>query len=359
MGTEPVHFEAFRGVAGYRTAISSSDPNDASLKFRAVPIASLLGRRARWQEVWQLLVDVPADGWEREEDLIEAAVRAPMDLTDPMHDLQQTLLRFAAATGERAALDRSPSELAQDAARLSVLFHRRLGLLLAHHRGGAAPAPAARGQFDGAPNILGQSPSVTADDDALLNALLVLLAENGSSASTLTARVVLSTGASASAAFVAALSAMSGPKHGGAMARVHEALSEMHATATTPASWVTSALDRREILPGVGHRVYRVEDPRTIHLRQFCGELNATWYDLAATYQTVAPELLAARKGLPPSGTNIDLWVAVALEALSIPRPLLTAFMAAGRLAGWSAHLLEQHAFGKILRPADLPARTQ
>lgn len=353
MARETTYHEGFRGVAGYRTAVSRSDPQGVSLLFRDVAVADLLDRGTRWQEVWHLLVGVSAEGWECDESLIDAAVGSPIELADPMLDLQQTLLRYSASSDAVPAQDRTPDEVSQDAARLCVLFHRRLGLLLAHQRGVAA-SPPIPGEFDGAPNILRGSVSVTRDDDAMLNTLLVLLAENGSSASTLTARVVVSTGASASAAFIAALGAMAGPKHGGAMARVHRALAEMHGSGVAPEVWVSGALDRHEILPGVGHRTYRVEDPRTARLRRLCRELDAPWYDVAVTYEAVAPELLAARKGVPLPCANIDLWVAVALEALRIPEALLTAFMTAGRLAGWSAHLVEQRIFDRILRPADL-----
>jgi citrate synthase len=169
-------------------------------------------------------------------------------------------------------------------------------------------------------------------------------------ASTFTARVVASTGADVLAALSAAIGALSGPLHGGAPARVLRMLDEVERTGDA-AGWVRAALDRGERLMGFGHRVYRAEDPRARVLRRAARELDAPRFTVAEELERAALEELRARKPDRVLATNVEFWSAVVLDRAGVPQDLFTALFSCARSAGWSAHILEQHRTGRLIRP--------
>ena len=179
----------------------------------------------------------------------------------------------------------------------------------------------------------------------------ICTAEHGLNASTFTARVVASTGADAAAALSSAVGALSGPLHGGAPTRVLKMLDEV-AKAGDVTQYVRDLLDRGERIMGFGHRVYRAEDPRARVLRRTARELESPRVEVAEALEQAALEELAARHPDRVLATNVEFWSAVVLDIADIPPPLFPALFACARVAGWSAHILEQMRTGRLIRPS-------
>jgi citrate synthase len=169
-------------------------------------------------------------------------------------------------------------------------------------------------------------------------------------ASTFTARVIASTGADVAAALSGAVGALSGPLHGGAPSRVLQMLDDVEATGDAE-KYVKDVLDRGERLMGFGHRVYRAEDPRARVLRRTAREIGAPRLEVAEALEQAALAELEARRPDRVLATNVEFWSAVILDYANIPPDLFTPMFACARVAGWSAHILEQKREGRLIRP--------
>jgi citrate synthase len=170
-------------------------------------------------------------------------------------------------------------------------------------------------------------------------------------ASTFTARVVASTGADVAAALSSAVGALSGPLHGGAPSRVLKMLDAVAASGDAE-GYVKSVLDAGERLMGFGHRVYRAEDPRARVLRRTAKALGSDRYEVAEALEKAALAELHARKPDRVLATNVEFWSAVLLDLANVPPRLFTSLFTCARVAGWSAHILEQKRDGKLIRPS-------
>jgi citrate synthase len=181
-----------------------------------------------------------------------------------------------------------------------------------------------------------------------LNMVLNLYAEHELNASTFTARVITGTLSDAYSAILGAIGALKGPLHGGAIDDVQRTLLEI-GSVDRVRGWVDDALAAKRKVPGFGHRVYRVLDPRAIHLRKIMERLarsrsDSRWVDVALALQ----EELKTRKGL---NANVDYYAAPVLYYLGFPLNLFTNLIAASRIAGWMAHVLEQYDNNRLIRP--------
>jgi citrate synthase len=185
-----------------------------------------------------------------------------------------------------------------------------------------------------------------------LETYLVTVADHGMNASTFTARVIASTRAGLLSAVVGALCALKGPLHGGAPGPVLDMLDAIGAPENIRA-WLTDALAHDERLMGFGHRVYRVRDPRADVLKKTAAALRGDENRIrfAQAVEAEALELLARHKPGRALDTNVEFYTALVLEALAIPRDSFTNVFAAGRVAGWSAHVLEQDSIDRLIRP--------
>jgi citrate synthase len=184
-----------------------------------------------------------------------------------------------------------------------------------------------------------------------VDAYFISAAEHGLNASTFTSRIVASTGADAAACISSGIGALSGPLHGGAPSRVLHMIEAVERGGDAEA-YVKSVLDRGERLMGFGHRVYRAEDPRARVLRQIARELGAPRYEVAAAVERAALAELRARKPDRVIATNVEFWSAVVLDFAEVPAQMFTPMFTCARVAGWSAHVLEQKKLGRILRPS-------
>src|SRR3990170_4815204 len=169
-------------------------------------------------------------------------------------------------------------------------------------------------------------------------------------ASTFTARVIASTGADVAAALSGAVGALSGPLHGGAPSRVLSMLDAVEERGDAVA-WVKDWLDGGERLMGFGHRVYRGEDPRARVLRRTARDLNAPRLEVAEALEEAALAELQARKPDRVLATNVEFWSAVLLDFAEVPPELFTPLFSCARVGGWAAHIMEQKAEGRLIRP--------
>jgi citrate synthase len=185
-----------------------------------------------------------------------------------------------------------------------------------------------------------------------LDTYLVTVADHGLNASTFTARIIASTKAGMFSSVIGGLCALKGPLHGGAPGPVLDmldAIGEEH----NIRPWLSDALARGERLMGFGHRIYRVRDPRADVLKKAVAALRDSGgrIGFAEAVEEEALALLAEKKPLRPLQTNVEFYTALVLEAVGFPRESFTNVFAAGRMAGWTAHVLEQDEVGKLIRP--------
>ncbi|HEY8073486.1 MAG TPA: citrate synthase [Labilithrix sp.] len=192
---------------------------------------------------------------------------------------------------------------------------------------------------------------------AAMDAYLVTVCDHGMNASTFAARVVASTASDTVSAVVAAIGALKGKLHGGAPGPVLDMLDAV-GDASNARPWLEAALARGERVMGMGHRVYRVRDPRAFVLERALAALergdaanHGSRLALARAVEREAEALLAARHPDRPLKANVEFYTATLLEAVGLPRTLFTPTFAVSRVAGWCAHVDEQRRFGRLIRP--------
>ena len=196
--------------------------------------------------------------------------------------------------------------------------------------------------------LRGEKPS--AEDARVLDAVSILHSDHEMNASTFTARVIAATCSDMHSAVVGAIAALKGPLHGGANEWVMATLKRIGCEDKVEAE-IDAMLDRREKIPGFGHALYKVTDPRAIILKELGRKVFAK-ADLKEPNWFAMTELMEKRvferKGLRP---NVDLYSASVLYYLGLPIDLLTALFAANRVVGWAAHIIEQQLDNRIIRP--------
>ena len=197
--------------------------------------------------------------------------------------------------------------------------------------------------------LTGERPNSTAI--RAFDVALTLHADHELNASTFAARVAAATLTDIYSAVVAAIGTLKGPLHGGANAEVMKMLLELGQTATGDRvdDFIRGKLARKEKIPGFGHRVYKTEDPRATHLRQMSRDLgkragSTAWFDISQRIEA----LVKAEKKLNP---NVDFYSASTYYTLGIPIDLYTPIFAVSRISGWTAHILEQYANNRLIRP--------
>jgi len=212
-----------------------------------------------------------------------------------------------------------------------------------------APDPALGHAADYLRMTLGRAGS--ADRVRALDAYLVTVIDHAMSASTFTARVIASTHADLISAVVGAVGALKGPLHGGAPGPVLDMLDAIGAPADAEA-WLLGELAAGRRIMGMGHRVYRVRDPRAAVLEQAVRPLHSPRLELARAVEQAAARILRDRKPDRPLAANVEFFTAVLLDAVGLPREQFAPTFAVSRIAGWSAHVIEQHRTGRMIRPA-------
>ena len=277
---------------------------------------------------------------------IVAALRA-MPASTPMMDVMRTGASLLAHWDGDVA-DNSHDANVRKAERLLAQLPM---ILAARHRlaAGEQPVPADT-QRGLAANLLwmlsGRAPSARAVK--AMDVSLILYAEHEFNASTFTARVVASTLSDLHSAVTAAIGALKGPLHGGANERVMEILMEVGGEQNAE-RWVREALAAKRRIMGFGHRVYKTGDPRAAYLRTLCGELaRETGHEELERTAEVIETVVRQEKNLPP---NLDWPSARLYHYLGLPVELYTPLFVVSRVAGWSAHVIEQLDDNRLIRP--------
>ena len=258
-----------------------------------------------------------------------------------------------------SALGHYDSDLADDSPqaqyRKAVRLTAQVGTIVATwgrlQNGGAplAPDPAMSHAASFLYLLSGERPNATAI--RALDVALILHADHELNASTFAGRVAAATLTDIYSAIVAAIGTLKGPLHGGANAEVMKLMLELGQTATGERvdEVIRGKLERKEKIPGFGHRVYKTEDPRATHLRRMSQDLgkrsgNTAWFDMSQRIEV----LVKGEKKLNP---NVDFYSASTYYALGIPIDLYTPVFAVSRMSGWTAHILEQYANNRLIRP--------
>ncbi len=193
----------------------------------------------------------------------------------------------------------------------------------------------------------GVNPSETAT--RALDVALILQADHELNASTFAARVIASTFSDIHSAVVGAIAALKGPLHGGANAETMKILSAIDEAGADPVEYVKRMFEEKKKISGFGHRVYRTEDPRATHLRKMSEDLsrsagNTKWFDMSRKIEL----FVNAEKKL---NANVDFYSASTCTALGVEIDLFTPIFAISRIAGWTAHVIEQLDDNRLIRP--------
>jgi citrate synthase len=190
----------------------------------------------------------------------------------------------------------------------------------------------------------------------VMDTCLVLHAEHGFNASTFTARVVASTMSTCYSSISAAIGSLYGSLHGGANEKVMAMVEEI-GSADKAADWVNRALDNKQKVMGMGHRVYKAKDPRSVIMEEFLLELSKRKND-TLNYDILKEVEIIFRKRMEEKGKpiypNVDFFSGAVYNLLGIPKILFTPIFAMARVAGWLAHILEQRRDNRIYRPKSL-----
>jgi citrate synthase len=340
------------------TAVSDIDGRDGRLSYRGYDIRQLAGTVTFEEVAYLLQRGTPPDRAElaayRAEltagRVLGPAARASLPAVaraqPPMAALR-TLVSLAGADDPRGDAD-GPAAAARLTARQPVL----VAAIEAERRG--APVPDPDPGLGLAANFLlqlgGRAPGPRTAE--IFDACLVLQADHLMAASTFAARVCAATRADMHAAVTAALAALSGPLHGGGSDAVRRGLEAALAAGGDPvaaaAEQVSARLRAGEPVTGFGHRGYRGRDPRAELLRELSAELAGRGDDTCHRMAGRIEDIVLAERGLYP---NADFYAATAYHYLGIPAGLATPVLSVARMAGWTAHILEQYADNRLIRP--------
>ena len=343
------------GIVAAQTSISMVDGANGRLVYRGYVIADL-AEEMSFEEVAYLLwqgqlptrsqLAALTDELAASRELTEAATIAldalPTD-TDPMDVLRSVV----SVQGVEHKLERPTVPLAVHATAsfptILATFHRR--------QHGLQPIKP-RADLGHAANYLYMLNGKESSPELVraLNTYLVLLADHGMNASTFVARVIASTDSDLASCLVGAIGALKGPAHGGAPSAVMDQLEQI-GTAENAERWMREARKRKVRFMGFGHRIYRTYDPRAKILKELCARLNPKFYELASKVEETALQILHEEHPERPQATNVEFYSAGVLQAIGLPKEYFPPTFAVSRAAGWTAHVLEQSANNRLIRP--------
>ena len=335
------------GVVAFATEIAEPDKEGGALRYRGVDIEELVGQ-VPFEQVWGLLVDGTLEPGLPPAEPHPLSVRSG----DPRIDVQAALALLGAEWGFQALIDVDDAQAREDLARTSVMA---LSFVAQSARGVGQP-PVPQREVDKGTSIperflIRWRGEADPAHVKAIDAYWISAAEHGMNASTFTVRVVASTGADVAAALSAGVGALSGPLHGGAPSRVLKMLDDVEREGDAE-RYVKALLDRGDRLMGFGHRVYRAEDPRARVLRRTSEEIGSHRFQVAGALEQAALAELQARKPDRVLATNVEFWSAVVLDHADVPADLFTSIFTCARVAGWSAHILEQKREARLIRPS-------
>jgi len=337
------------GVVAVETEIMEPDREGGSLRYRGVDVEPLVGQ-VPYENVWGLLVDNDLSSKMPDPEPYE-----PARLTgNAPADLQAETARLSGVWKLGKLNEISDEQAREDLGRLSAQMMSIVArsARLADGKTDVVPEDVvARGKTAAEKFLLRWRGEADPRHVKAIDTYWICTAEHGLNASTFTARIVASTGADCGAALSSAVGALSGPLHGGAPAYVKPMLDEVKQMGDA-AKWVEEALAQKKRIMGFGHRVYRAEDPRSRILKRTAKELGSPYVEVAEELEGAALAALQKRSPDRVLATNVEYYSAVVLDIAEIPPPLAPAMFACSRVAGWSAHILEQKKTGRLFRPS-------
>ncbi|HYL40290.1 MAG TPA: citrate synthase [Candidatus Binatus sp.] len=339
-----------QGVLAGETSLGYVDGEHGRLLYRGYRIGDLV-ERGTYPAVANLLW---TGAWDPAHHLATAAVPEPVletlralpQTTKPMDALRTAV----SAWGATQALDWPPTA---EHARALTAFSPSALAAFARLRQGLEPVDPDP-SLDLVPGFLyqlnGEPPD--AATARALDAYFVVGAEHGFNASTFTARVIISTRSDIASAIAGAIGTMKGPLHGGAPSEVVEQIHQVGSPERAE-TWVRETLDRGDRLMGFGHRVYRAYDPRAAALRKVAESMAhpPEWLAMAIAVEDVALRVLAERHPERALKTNVEYYAAPVLMGVGLTPDLFPATFSLARHAGWTAHVLEQAANNRLIRP--------
>jgi citrate synthase len=363
---EKVAPRGLEGVVATATAISSVSDN--FLQYRGYRIEELVGK-AEYEEVAYLLLNGDLPNKEELRDFkaeltkhralspfLREILQQMSESGTPM-DVLRTVIS-ASAVEDPGEGDNSHEAEYRKSIRLTAKLPTILATYIRRRRGEQPVTPdptlGHAANFARMAGLDEAHPRAT----EILNACFILQAEHGLNASTFAARITAATLADMHAAVTAGLSALKGPLHGGATDGTMKMLDEI-GTPEHVESWVAKAIASKYKFSGFGHRVYKTEDPRAKFLRKFAQDLakdskGPKYFDIQ---EGLVAAIEKARPSMSPAAAekvnvvNVDYYAATTYTFLGIPADLGTSIFAVGRMAGWCAHIMEQHGDNRLIRP--------
>lgn len=350
--------KGLEGVVAAETRVGEVDGQRCQLIYRGYNIDELVGR-ATYEEVSFLLLRgalpmrAPLDDWTRQLEAHRAIAPQTLALLAslPREAGPMALLRTmmsALGLDDSESVDDSVEQMQQKAVN-AVAVTPTIVAAIGRLRDGKIPV-APKAGLSHAANFLYMLHGTPPTDlqARTLDAYFILLAEHGLNASTFTARTVIGTKSDYFSAVTAAIGTLKGPLHGAAGRKAMEMLIDIGSPEKVEAYVQKTLADHKRFM-GFGHRVYKGEDPRAKHLKRIAKQLGEAskdlkWFSISERLQ----EAVQKAKGLY---INVDFYAASLLHYLGIPAELFTAMFACARMAGWSAHILEQAADNRLIRP--------
>jgi citrate synthase len=353
------------GVEVAATAVGDVRGHEGTYHYRGYDAIELAGTRS-FEEVWHLLFqgELPDDA---ELAAFSAEMRPlrviPSEVSECLpalvasgrgsafDDARVAYAAFVSALGFRPFVDIDARDLRWQAMRSCAVYP---SLVAAVHRlrSGEEPIPP-RDDLPFAANYLYMLAGTEARPEHVdaLQKYLIATIEHGFNASAFSARVIASTGADLGSAVLGALGALSGPLHGGAPSRARAMLAEIGSKENADA-WLRSSVEAGERLMGFGHRVYKTADPRSALLLEIAEGLGADSLDFARHVESSAVSILQQLKPGRNLYTNVEFYAGIVLDVVGIPSSLFTPTFAASRMIGWCAHVMEQAADNRLIRPS-------
>lgn len=357
---KPVYVKGLEGVVALQSEIAYINGQEGELVYRGYDIRDL-AETVSYEEVVYLLWDshLPTlDEFNALNRELQAERAIPSDLLDHLrHHTPASIHPMAAlrtavsmlAHYDEEADDTSPEANRRKAIRLVAKTPTVIAAFDRLRKGKEPVAP--KGEGSVAEEFLtmlnGEAPGPEAKK--IMDVALVLHAEHGLNASTFTARVIGATLSDMYSAVTGAIGALKGPLHGGANVEVMKTLLELEESGETPEAYVARMFENKEKIMGIGHRVYKTLDPRARILHRLLDGLSdekgdRRWLEMS----DAIAEAVRDAKGLNP---NVDFYSASVYYLLGIERDLYTPIFAMSRMAGWTAHLLEQWGDNRLIRP--------
>jgi citrate synthase len=355
--------KGLEGVVVAETTVGDVRGLEGFYHYRQYAAVDLAANRSL-EDVWQLLFDGTLPG-DRQRALFAHEVngmrRLPKGLQrilptlahsgSPLDVLRTCVSLLGAELGWQPTHDIDKAALRRQALRLCSAVPT---ILTATHRLQAGLSPVSpRDDLSYAANYLWMltGEEVVGDHVRAIEQYLILTIDHGFNASTFAARVITSTGADLAAAVTGAIGALSGPLHGGAPSRALDMLDDIESPDRAEA-WIRAAVLHGDRIMGFGHRVYKTDDPRSVFLRGVARHLGGPLVELAEQVESTAVDVLSELKPGRRLYTNVEFFAGVVMHTCGIPRDMFTPTFASSRTIGWAAHVMEQAADNRLIRPA-------